>query len=233
MPPETPDREPNVQVNSYGRPIEAILPTPRTSVQQQDGTIRPVPTYPPNFVRESSDFHQAQIVNANAQGVTNLPTHEPEGIYPQASFIPEELPYPATNDITPMVIQLPPKNMGIEPVNFNVHLQQITQFGFPFNFLHSTNVLLMPINERQNFWLFSTVLPNVSGFCDWCGRTFDQVALETLGDYLGATAYNEETARDRGVRSRAFINGFEAALFIFKNARLSRPQRCDGSGVHQ
>ena len=56
------------------------------------GTIRPVPTYPPNFVRESSDFHRAQIVNANAQRVTNLPTHEPEGVYPQTSFIPEELP---------------------------------------------------------------------------------------------------------------------------------------------
>ena len=65
-------------------------------------------------------------------------------------------------------------------------------------------------------------------FLDFVTGAFDQLALETLGDYLGATAYNEETVRDRGVRSRAFIDGFEAALFIFKNAGLSRPQRCDG-----
>ena len=36
-----------------------------------------------------------------------------------------------------------------------------------------------------------------------------------------------------GVGSRAFIDGFEAALFIFKNAGMSQSQRCDGSGVHQ
>ena len=50
--------------------------------------------------------------------------------------------------------------------------------------------------------------------CDWCGKSFDQVALETLGDYLMATAYDRETVRDRGVRSRAFIDGFEAALLL-------------------
>ena len=75
-------------------------------------------------------------------------------------------------------------------------------------------------------------MPNVSGYCELCRRTLDQVALETLGDCLGATAYNGETVRDPGMRSRAFIDGFEAALFIFKIAGLSRSQRCDGSGVH-
>ena len=44
MPPETPDAEPNVQVNGYGWPIAAILPSLRTFVQQQDGTIRTVAT---------------------------------------------------------------------------------------------------------------------------------------------------------------------------------------------
>ena len=89
-----------------------------------------------------------------------------------------------------MVIYLLPRTMGDVPDNFNGQFQQVTQFGLPFDILHSTNVLLMPVNERQNFWLFPTVMPNVSGYCDWCARTFDQVALETLGDYLGATAYN-------------------------------------------
>ena len=26
------------------------------------------------------------------------------------------------------------------------------------------------------------MLPNVAGYCDWCGKSFDQVALKTLGD---------------------------------------------------
>ena len=171
MPPETPDAEPNVHVKSYGRPIAAILPTPRTSLHQQNGTrpvnkmeqngttkwnkmVRPVPTYPPNFVRESSNFHQNHMVDANAQRATELPTYQPDSVFSQTSFTPEDLPYPITSDITPMVIHLPPRNMGKAPVNFNGQFQQVAQFGFPFNTLHSTNVLLMPVNKRQNFPLF-------------------------------------------------------------------------------
>ena len=75
-------------------------------------------------------------------------------------------------------------------------------------------------------------MPNVAGHCDQCGKTYDQVALETLGNYLTATAEGE-TVRDRGVRSRAFIDGFEAALFIFKRAGLSQPVSCAGSEVQQ
>ena len=66
------------------------------------------------------------------------------------------------------------------------------------------------INERDNCRLFPTVMPNVAGICEYCNKTYDQIALETLGDYLAATAYDGETVRDRGVRSRAFIDGFEA-----------------------
>ena len=44
-----------------------------------------------------------------------------------------------------------------------------------------------------------------------------------------ATAYDTETVRDRGVRSRAFIDGFEAALFSFKSAGLSQPLSCAGA----
>ena len=161
MPPETPDAEPNVQINSHGRPIAAILPTPNTSVQQQDGTIGPVPTYPPNFARESTDFHQVQTINTNAQKNSSLPIPEPEGIYPQTAFVPEELQYSIMNDITPMVIHLPPRNTGGAPANFCGQFQQVAEFGFPFNILHSTNVLLMPVNEGQNIRLFPTVVPMV------------------------------------------------------------------------
>ena len=156
MPPEPPDAEPNVQVNSYGWHIAEILPTPRTFVQQQDGTIRPVPTYPPNFARESTEV---QTVNKNAQRITSLPIEEPEGIYPQKKFVSEELQYPIMNDIRPRVIHLPTRNAGGASANFGRKFQQVTQYGFPFNILHSTNVLLMPVIERQNFRLFPTDFP--------------------------------------------------------------------------
>ena len=59
-------------------------------------------------------------------------------------------------------------------------------------------------------------MPNVVGYCERCNKSYDQVALETLGEYLAATAYEDETVRDRGVRSRAFIDGFEAAFPVLK-----------------
>ena len=90
-------------------------------------------------------------------------------------------------------------------------------------------MLLIPTSERQMHRLFPTVMPNVAGFCDWCGKCYDQIALEILGEYLIATAYDTETVRDRGVRSRAFIDGFGAALFSFKSAGLSQPHSCAGA----
>ena len=231
MSPKDSTEVPERQLNNYGRPVAAILPTPRIPRQQSDEMIRPIPTYPLKFSQESSNFQQ---VNAtNDQGITNPSAYEAGGIHSQNAFVSTEPQYPAVGDITPMVIHLPPQSMVDVSANFIGPSQQVTQFGFPFNILHCLNVPTMVANEGQIFRLFPTVMPNVSGYCHWCGRTFDQVALETLGDYLGATAYDGETVRDRGVKSRAFIDGFEAALFIFKNAGLSQSRRCDGSGVHQ
>ena len=74
--------------------------------------------------------------------------------------------------------------------------------------------------------MFPPVMPNVAGYCHWCGKTFDQVALETLIHYIQCTEYPDETIRDRNVRCRAFTDGFEAALICFKNAGLSQPRTC-------
>ena len=49
--------------------------------------------------------------------------------------------------------------------------------------------------------LATTVKANVAGFCDWCGKFCDQIALEILAEYLWASAYETETMRDRGERS--------------------------------
>ena len=85
--------------------------------------------------------------------------------------------------------------------------------------------LFIPIDVRRNFRLFPTVLPNVPGHCDQCGETYDQVALET---YLTASAYEGETVRDRGVWSRAFIEGFEARrpVHLQKCGTVSACQLC-------
>ena len=75
------------------------------------------------------------------------------------------------------------------------------------------------------------VLPHVQGNCFWCGRTYDEVALDALAAYTAATEYPDETVRDRNIKSRAHLDGFEAALICFKNAGLSQPRACVGSAV--
>ena len=137
------------------------------------------------------------------------------------------------SNATPLVVQLPPRGAPNILPRVSIPIHPLVQTGFPFTVTHSTNILFMPINERDNCRLFSTVMPNLAGICEYCSKTYDQIALETLGDYLAATAYDGETVRDRGVRSRAFIDGFEAALFIFKRAGLFQPYSCIGPVVQQ
>ena len=134
-------------------------------------------------------------------------------------------------NLSPMLFPIPLEEttQGTRQTPFVV--QQPMQLGFPFDIVHSPNVLLIPAQERQGIRLLPTVMPNVAGNCDFCGKCFDQIALETLGQYLVATEYDGETVMERAIRSKAFIHGFEAALFLFKNAGLSHPPRCDGSVV--
>ena len=105
---------------------------------------------------------------------------------------------------------------------------QTVPANFPIQVGHSTNLLSLPRHERQIYRLFPPVIPHVAGFCNWCGKSYDLIALETLGKYHVATSYDAETVRDRGVRSRAFIDGFETALFSLKGEGLSQPQGCSG-----
>ena len=105
-------------------------------------------------------------------------------------------------------------------------IQQPAQYGYAVHTTQSTSFLLLPARERETYRLYPTVMPNIAGFCDWCDKTYDQIGLEIFGEFLLATAYYAETVRDRNVRSRAFIDGFEAALFTFKNAGLSQPRSC-------
>ena len=151
------------QVNSYGRPVAAILPSPMIPKQRPGEILRPVPTYPPNFSQKLSTFQQVNSTNASNQRIVNPPTLEAENAHLQTAFIPTEPQYPIVGDITPMVLHLPPRSMVDVSANFIGQSQQFTQFGFPFNILHSPNVPVLANNERQAFRLFPTVMPNVSG----------------------------------------------------------------------
>ena len=49
-------------------------------------------------------------------------------------------------------------------------MQSLTQVGFPFNMTHSSNLLLIPARQRQSIRFLPTVMPNVAGYCDACGK---------------------------------------------------------------
>ena len=212
-----------VSTNSYGRPIAAILPTHRATQIHAREISQPIPIYPPNFCPGNTNF---QIVQNNEMAFDNT-MDQP---MPSLNTIHTVMPL---NNMTPVVIQLPMRGAPDRHPQIVTSSQPLAQIEFPFNVAHSTNHLLLPTEERQRHRLIPTVMPNVAGYCDWCGKSFDQVALEFLGEYLAATAYEGETVRDRGVRSRVFIDGFEAALFCFKSAGLSQPYYCAGPVVQQ
>ena len=130
-----------------------------------------------------------------------------------------------------MMIQIPPNAPNFVANHGGFQAQQQIPYGFTVQTTHNTSFLLLPARERDTYRLSPTVMPNIAGFCDRCGRTYDQTGLEILGEYLLATAYDAELVRDRNVRSRAFIDRFEAALFTFKNAGLSQPRSCVGPGL--
>ena len=178
---------------------------------------RPIPTYPPNFANGSTNFQIWRPVGPTQRTTQN--THE--GML-------NNLP---TYDNAPLMIQIPPYQVDANATQQIERSSQVVLPNIPFQVSHSTNLLLLPLHERQINRLFTPVMPHVAGFCDWCEECYDLNALETLGRYLIATSYDTETVRDRGVRSRAFIDGFEAALFSFKGAGLSQPQSCSGPVV--
>ena len=214
-----------IPVNSYGRPTAAFLPTPRNANQMTTAINRPAPIYPANFAANNLDT-QAQQTHRITNNV-NINRVNPNSAF---TTIPYNLPM---YNNAPLMIQIPPHEGNLHIPQVNGGFTPVLANHFPFHVGHSTNLLLLPLQERQLYRLLPTVMPNVAGFCDWCGKCYDLIALETLGEYLVATAYDGETVRDRGVRSRAFIDGFEAALFSFKGAGLSQPHGCSGPVVQE
>ena len=214
---------PERTTNNYGRPTARVPPNPRTSPGDRGILPRPTPAYPPNYRQEMTDFQQQQTRVPMEQEVRN-------DIAPQQGAAQTNF---TGFNLSPMLFPLNFTGTSHGTQHMTQLVQPAIQLGFPFNMTHSMNSQLIPAQERHGIRLIPTVMPNVAGFCDLCGKCYDQIALETLGEYLVATEYEGETVKERTIRSRAFIHGFEAALFLFKNAGLSHPSRCDGSVVQQ
>ena len=235
--PESPDDQemaPQPPLNSYGRPSAAILPIPRERGRGRGLPRRSRPNYPPGFSADISNFTDlgdniSEVQTADHNNVIDYLHNRPPGVAANSHLTnPNQL----TNPV-PLMIQIPSVIPNFVAVHNDPPVPPFIQQAFIVQATHSTNILFLPAEERNVYRLSPTVMPNIAGFCDWCGKTYDQIALEILGEYLLATAYEAETVRDRNVRSRAFIDGFEAALFTFKSAGLSQPSTCMGAGVQR
>ena len=214
---------PERTTNNYGRPTAKIPPNPRTSPSDRGILPRPTPVYPPNYRQELTGFQQQQTNEPMEQEIrTDI---APQQRTAQANF--------TGFNLSPMLFPLNFSGTNHGTQQMAQLMQPAVQLGFPFNMTHSTNSQLIPAQERRGIRLIPTVMPKIAGYCDLCGKCYDQIALETLGENMFATEYEGETVKERTIRSRAFIHGFEATLFLFKNAGLSHPSRCDGSVVQQ
>ena len=222
-----------VPINSYGKPTATILPTPRNNNQAPAAINRPIPTYPTTFAANNLNFQAQQPVDHGHQQTYRISNDiHTNRVNLISAFTPNPNTLPMYNN-APLMIQTPPHEDSLHIPQLNGGPNPEPAHHFPFRVGHSTNLLLLPLQERQMYRLLPTVVPIIAGFCDWCGKCYDLIALETLGEYLVATAYDGETVRDRGVRSRAFIDGFEAALFSFKGAGLLQTHGCSEPVVQE
>ena len=63
--------------------------------------------------------------------------------------------------------------------------------------------------------------------CLVCGKPYEQVIDETAADCLCQTAQPHETIRERFLKRRAFIEGFQHGVFTFVPKRVSQAASSD------
>ena len=78
-------------------------------------------------------------------------------------------------------------------------------------------------------------MPHVQGNCHWCGRSYDEVALDALAAYTAATEYPGKTVRDRNIRSRAYLEGskrhsFASRMLACRSLEIALGPRCSDDG---
>ena len=177
-----PSRPMHVPLNIYGRPTAAILPTRRNDNHGTTAINRPLPTYPNNFAVNNSGFQTQKPVELGHQ-----PVHRPWNntqarlVNPNSAFTSNRSNLPMYNN-APLMIQIPPHEGNSHIPELNGGPNPVSLPNFPFQVGHSTNLLLLPTHERQMYRLLPTVMPSVTGFCDFMRK---MVRLDSVGDSGG------------------------------------------------
>ena len=204
-----------------------------------NGPIRPVPITPLVIPQEVPPLNYAHPYNG--RGILQTPMIDHHNI-PGAQV---NLPNLATQGVGQYPYDInavipPPNEFSKSAYYYNANGQlYLDAQGIHSNLVAATGNSARNDNAAQQHrnpsrrQLNPPVMPHVQGNCHWCGRTYDEVALDALAAYTTATEYPGETVRDRNIRSRAYLDGFEAALICFKNAGLSQPRACVGSVVQR
>ena len=180
--PGSPDKQEtsaSVSVNSYGRPTAAVLPTTRGRGRGRGSVTRPVPTYPPGYSTGMSNFNIAGADIRKKQPASlgiesNFHWNRPITANPSVPLIG----VPPQTNVIPLMIQIPPNTPNFVANHGGFQAQQQIPYGLTEQTTHSTSFLLLPAREREAYRLSLTEMPNIAGFCDWCGKTYVQKGME-------------------------------------------------------
>ena len=147
---------------------------------RQSQTKRPN-TIPPVVPSQNSAF---KTVIPTPRWTQESTTHS----LPQSNFLPIPVPFYPNNW----------NNVRSGRHDHNVQMSATYQSA-----QNTTLAINQPILQMN-----PSVMPEVSGYCPGCSKTYDQIAVETLTNYVAWSEYPDETIRDCNVRSRAFVDGF-------------------------
>ena len=245
----------NVPRNNYGRPMLAVPPVRADrparqipirsdtdsnippAVVQGNGPIRPIPITPVVIPHEIPQPNYTQPYNGG--GILQTPMVNQFGVlatqFQLPSLAAQNMIQPPHNPSTEILQHDGPVNVAYY-YNANGQLYLDTQGTHsnmetadvgPARSDNNAQQQRNPLRRQLN----PPVMPHVQENCHWCGRTYDEVALDALAAYTAKTENPGETVRDRNIRSRAYLDGFKAALICFKNTGLSQPSARVGSAV--
>ena len=248
----------NAPRNSYGRTVAAVSPIRAGEVITQmpplsqsnannslsdihrNGPIRPVPITPmviPQEIPIANQPHQNNRTRGTLQTPLRDQNFNPNTQQHMPNLIGREVIPSQHTGITNMQH---PGNLGNSGYYYNSAGQLYldpqgthNNPGVPAIYPTQAYGSMQEQPTHRRMQLNPPVMPHVQGNSHWCGKTYDEVALDALAAYTIATEYPGETVRDRNIRSRAYLDGFEAALICFKSAGLSQPRACAGSGVQR
>ena len=154
-----------------------------------------------------SPIPRPQIANPEQQSEATRNINPPTIPSQVSAFTAYVAPQQRTADFNARPVQ--PAAYLPMPVLFYPNEWNNQRFG-PVN----KNVLPMPANNASAhngpiLQMNPPVMPEFAGYCSSCMKTYDHIAVETMTRYIAWSEYPEETIRDRNVRSRAFVDGFE------------------------